>query len=377
MTTANSVATEPISRGSAGHPGYRRYGVTSYVVFLLVLVALVEIAVGRTDFVWKLAPSNDIGGLLKLEEVVIAKSSDPRVLVFGSSRGREAFLPAQMEAMLGLQKGQVLPLAMGGINVLDALLTYQRNRAALSRADLVVLQLDPFQLSAGGYPPPARYRRYASWHDRMAYTGRARARLLADYVFGMDVALPVASQYLKDWLKHGRPPRQRFFIDGTGRLAVAGAAAMPDDLHEERNFTGKALEYWLHWGYPDYAPSPIMEEQLARFIQMVKSDGAGVYVVYLPTTKAYFEMLAKVPRDPYHYLKARLQRLAGELGFEIGWWQLPEDAGLAERDFADWGHLNRAGARKWTRHFVHWLESVRGSGAVSHSGLPAGPPAVP
>jgi hypothetical protein len=378
MPTTHAVAPKPAPRESASSAGTQegRYSVKSYTLFLLASIALVEIVLGKTSLIWKLVPGNDIGGLFKLEEVVIANSR-PRVLIFGSSRGREAFLPAQMEAQMGLERGQVLGLSLGGVSILDALLTYQRNRDTLSQAGIVVLQVDPFQLAASGYPPPARYREFASFDDRLAYRGRARARLFADYVFGMDLALPVVSAYFKDWLKRGRPPRYRYFIDDNGMMARVGAAALPENLHEARCFTGQAINHWLNWAYPDYQPSPIMEDQLTQLIRMAKSDGAEIYAVYLPTTAAYFNVLRKVPGDPYHHLQTLLDRMAAEMGIRVGWWSLPEDAGLTEHDFADWGHFNRAGARKWTAHFARWIQTVPSPNTASTASQPFTPTGAP
>lgn len=348
----------------------RTLGPQGYAVVLLIAVAAVELVVGRTHLVWKLVPESDIGNLLTMEDVLVRRNPPPEVVFFGSSRGREAFLPACMEQEMGLPKGKVLSLAMGGVNILDALVAYERNRSLLSHARIVVLQVDPFQLSAGQYPPPPRFREFATWSDRFAYHGRGRVRLLADYVFGMDKALPAVSLYVKYWLKYRRPPNRQFERDELGRFVPARAAMVPVKHLKENYVTEKWHRYWLAWAYPDYEYSEIMEGQLESIVRMAKAGGAEVYVVYIPTSGNYLDLLLKEPGDPYNQFRARLERLAAKTGFHIGWWESPADAGLSDRDFVDWGHLNPAGARKWTIHFTRWLNSANRKRATSqHAGL--------
>ena len=326
-----------------------RITVKSCFLAVLISIVLIEIIVGRTNLMWRIVPETDVGILLNMEDQIIQANPNPKVLVFGSSRGRGAFLPTVMEKEMGLRRGEVLSLAMGGAHIQNALLTYERNRNILSRARIAIVQLDSSGFNTG-IIPQGRYHQFASWEDRMAYSGKVRARLLADYVFRMDNALPAVGMYVREWIQHRKPPRQ-YQLDKFGRLAVVPIA----DDHEDKEFTPDCYQWWLNILYVDYNYSAVMEGQLVRLVRMFREDGVQVYIVHMPVVPTFQPWIDKVPGDPDVRYKALLARLSRDYGVHVGWWGAPEEAGLTARNFRDWGHLNTPGAHKWSEYFVRWL----------------------
>jgi hypothetical protein len=320
-------------------------------VLTLACIALIEIVFGRTGLVSRVLPEGDLGILFSLEDQVISRSVGPRTLIFGTSRARGAFLPTEMEGKMGLRRGQVLNLAIGGAQIIDPLITYEKNRSRLTPVSSVIIQLDPFEFSTG-VGPGTRYRFFASWQDLMAYHGRKRAGVIEDYFFRTNSALPSVSTYLKTLLKVGKPPGLPG-VDPFGRLAVVKIS----DEHNPRDFTDQRFRSVIDGYYSDFQYSPAMEDQLARLIRMAKQDGAHVLLVHMPTADGFRKLLAELPGNPDQQVRTQITRLAHNYQAEMVWWESPAEIGLTERDFRDWGHLSTAGARKFSEFFAYWMRS--------------------
>ncbi len=330
------------------------------VLLATVGLILAELLIARTNFMWKMAPNNGLGMLFTLEHSIIQSNPKPRVVIFGDSRSRGAFLPALMEQRMGLERGRVLNLAMGGARPFDDLKIYERNRSVLAQADAVVIGVDAWNFSRG-VPPSPLYRYYANWADRLEYTGAHRFSLMRHLLFRLPDALPSFQGYVKHWIKEGRPPRPTG-IDKYGRLAVDPL----DNNHDKNNFKTPALRYWITHFYSDYQYSSGFEGHLVKLLTLLREDGARVYLVRLPTAGTYTTMLEQYDGDPLGQFRKNMTRVAGAWGEAVQFREfVPEDAGLSDRDFRDWGHLNNDGAVRWTEFFVRWLGTV-------HAGRPGG-----
>ena len=331
-------------------PNYTSHqpSVRGCLVFLLFCVFLVEGLIGRTGITYRLVPDAAMETLLRIEELVIKPNPHPKVVVMGTSRGRGSFLPTVLEENLGLQRGEVLNLAMGGGEINDALWTYQRNRATLSKAKWVIVQADPFQFTTG-FDPAYRFREMANLEDRLAYSGRRRLRLLLNMGYKTDLALPYVTDFVS--IVYGtRAWPQKKGLDPYGRIAYVSL----EDDHEDREFTEERLVYWITQFYTDYEHSPVFESRFLQLAQMVHEDGGQVVVFGQPTVDAYLPLLRREKGPLFENFRARMELLASQHGFETLFWSR-QDAGLAEQDFRDWGHLNITGARKFSSVFAAWL----------------------
>jgi hypothetical protein len=255
-----------------------------------------------------------------------------------------------MESRLGLKRGEVLNLAMGGDNIYDALLTYERSRDQLRGTGIVVVQVDPFQFNVGR-PPPARLRRYATWRERKAYREtRHRWSIWLDFLFRSEVSLQPLGVYIRQWLTDGEPPAEDS-VDVFGRLAVVRIA----NDHDPMEFSHSRLESWLQWQYMDYFHAPELEHALLRLIDMAHEDGAKVVIVGMPTVPRYQEMLSAFPGDPQAVFQNRVRQILARRADGLAFWSTPESAELSVTHFRDWGHLNTAGAIVWSDFFARWL----------------------
>lgn len=345
--------TNAMNRGETQTAGPTAFAVRWTMLFLLACILLVEVIVGRTEFAWRLVPGSDLGTLYQIEESVIHANPKPKVLVLGTSRARGAFLPTVMEEGLGLRRGEVLNLSMGGVSVFDMFVTYQRNRARLAGASLVILQVDPFQFSVGRIPD-SRFRKLASWSDRMSYSGRKQADLIADYFFQTTNTLPAFWYYLDAWLENGTAPKLAG-IDQYGRLAVVKIA----HDHEPQEFTQQRFGYWIDWFYREYEYSPVLEQRFLQMMRMVQEDGAAVVIVMMPMAGNFRELTRGALGEGYDRFRARMFELASEFGAHCVFWEEPANAGLTDRHFRDWGHLNTPGAEKWSEFLGRWIVAER------------------
>lgn len=323
------------------------------MLLVLACVLLIEIVMGRMDFAWRLVPRSALGMQFDIEEKVIQPNPHPKVLVMGTSRANGAFLPTVMEESLGLQRGEVLNLAIGEQLPFDMLWTYERNRERLSRASLVFLQVDPFQFSVRR-PALARFRKLASWSDRLSFSGTTRMQLISDYFLQANTALPLFYLYFGSWAFFGRAP-QSPGLDRYGRLALEAIA----DDHDEREFRDVQLRSWIGWFYTDYKYSPVFERHFSRIIELIKEDGGEVVIIVMPMAADFPKFIREAIGDEYDRFRARMLQLASEADVHCLLWEDPQVAGLVFRDFRDWGHLNTPGAEKWSRFISQWVLAER------------------
>lgn len=323
--------------------------VRKMMLFVLCCVVLLEIVLGRTEFAWRLVPRSALGMLLETEEEIIRPNPNPQVLVMGTSRANGAFLPTVMERELGLRRGEVLNLAIGEQIPFDMLSMYERNRATLSRASLVFLQVDPFQFAVR-QKGLGRLRKLASWSERMAFSGRTRMGLVSDYFLQANAALPLVSLYAGSWLLNGRAP-QRAGTDRYGRLALEAIA----DDHNERIFNARTYRTWISWFYPDFEYSRLFEQHFLRLVKLIKEDGGEVVIIIMPTVSDYPTFVREAIGDGYDRFRSRMLQLAAETNAHCLLWDDHRDAGLMFRDFRDWGHLNTPGAEKWSSFISRWI----------------------
>lgn len=318
------------------------------LAFLLLSVFLVEVFIARRGMGHRLVPDGDMENLYRNEELVVRPNPRPRVVVFGTSRGRGSFLPTHIEERLHLQRGEVLNLAIGGIHIHDAVWLYERNRSTLSKANWIVVQADAFQFSTGA-APSIRFRQMASLEDRLAFAGRTRMRLLLDMIYQSDVVLPHWTGFVDSIYRRRKLP-EKVQLDVYGRAAYVG---LDNDHHAEEFLTARLL-HRIQENYGRYEYSQRFEDEFLRLVQMVKEDGGQLVVFGQPTASPYAPLLRKEKGDLERMFRRRIGELSAAHGFLTLFWD-GSDIGLSDRHFRDWGHVNISGARKLSEAFAEWL----------------------
>ena len=318
-----------------------------------------EILVARTTPIYRVTPNGELEILYRNEELVIRPNPQARIVIMGTSRGRAALLPTRIEEGIGAGRGEVINTSMGGVHIQDALWLYERNRAALSRARLVVVQADPFQFSVG-IKPNARFRKLATLSQRLAYSGTWRWRLLLDMIYSTDVAIPHVTELLRVVARTRRLP-ETIGLDPYGRAAYDRL----DAYHDEQFFTEGQILNWVINYYTDYQYSSRFEAEFLRLVQMVKEDGGELVLFGNPTSSDYLPLLRRERGPIYEEFKRHMNILAARHGFKTLFWE-QKDVGLTDEDFQDWGHVNINGAKKISDAFAEWYKQ-QVPGASAHS----------
>jgi hypothetical protein len=322
------------------------------VILAAGIIFLLEIIAGRTNYVWRLVPESHINSFLAIEELIIAKNPQPSILIFGNSRARGAFLPTQMEEEMGLQRGQVLNLAMGGQRPIHALKMYQRNREILARADIVIIELDSWQFGVD-IPSPELdlYRFVAGWTDVLAYKGSNRNSLMRSLLFRLPDTIP----YLREYVKLLISQEGRIKPIGIDKYGRPDLVLIAND-YDEKSFQEETIMYLLDWGYKHYEYSREAENDLIELVRLAKADGAKVFILQLPFPEIYVELIKRYPTNPHERFRKNIATSMNDLADCVQFWDYHTDVGLNDLDFREIGHLNTGGAIKWTTFFVQWLE---------------------
>src|ERR1700761_7738728 len=134
--------------------------------FALVLLLPFELLVARGTWAWDFNENSSSGTLAALEKHVVKTSPTPKIVLLGSSRIRDAVGPRQMEEELGCGKKRVMNLGISGGGIFEAATIYERNRKKLKKAEVVVLNVDTWNLDATE-PPTMNVRRFGNLRSRV------------------------------------------------------------------------------------------------------------------------------------------------------------------------------------------------------------------
>ncbi len=315
------------------------------------------------DFI--LPPFSRLGIFRWLEREVIPKFEHPRIVFMGTSRIADGIAPQLLNEDLGLPRGSTLNLGLQGGTNYDALQFYQRNRETLRRAKLLVINIDEWcfgSLSGAGY----RYGLTAPWNERWHYSQETellqnegerddiwrkrceqhhdnvlqrRTQLLLDGTFQTRLLLGYFAKAVL--LKLGVKTRTRI-LDENDQVRTARTEVGPE-ITDPAYFTER-----VHIFYRAYDFHPFMVGHLRRLIQQAQTDGLRVVLLQMPNRRIYQSEVDRFYRRQYDAQRKVLAQLAAEFRIEAYCYRYPEDCGLKERDFEDYGHLAFRGTRTFT-----------------------------
>ncbi|MCW8131426.1 MAG: SGNH/GDSL hydrolase family protein [Planctomycetota bacterium] len=318
---------------------------------VVAVIAAVELAARLTPNDALMPPNSSWGQVRFVETAVIAPASAPRIVVLGSSRMRDAVAPRVLEKALGLPEGAVVNAALGGGRLFDALLVYERNRAVLKQAKVLIVGLDDWHFSLGAHPLGTLYELEAPMADRLALPEPPRNLYALDGVFQLRVKMPIAGARLARALS-GRPERALWTLDAHGRLRNS-----EDRLEPERDRAADARQLAaLH--YLNFRQSKLLTGHLERLVALAKADGLEVILIDPPNSSWYRRVVGENYEQACQAYKGLAQETAVKLGVPSYRYEAPEDCGLTDADFRDYGHLTPAGAERFTGFLAgKWKDS--------------------
>ena len=308
------------------------------------ILLVLEFGIARTDWVWRLDPRRPVGIMLAVEEEIVAPSTDPRVVILGSSVMRDAVLPGVFEGAAGLPGGSVLNTSLPNATPFDFVVFYERNREALRGTRLLIVGVEDWYF----YEEPSvseRYHRWASLGDRWSdYRGSERLPLLVSWIWKTYAA------------------RQAFALDG---LAAAARGERADVIGDDRRVQWRPRDEQLGADDFDLAPYEArlrgrqwrdrQSGYLVELVGLAAADNLPVVIVRMPMRRAAFRLRTQI--DPG--AESRLQGVFAEVQqveAPSGILDLPsgETAGLEDRYFLDERHLGTRGAEMFSRFLAGW-----------------------
>jgi len=324
-------------------PRISRSSKRALLLCLGVLLAL-EIGVARTDWVWELDPRRPVGVFLAVEDEIIAPADDLRVVVLGSSVMRDAIVPRAFEAAAGLPEGSVLNTSLPNATPFDFVVLYERNRAQLSRARLLIVGIEDWYF----YEEPGiseRYHRWATLSDRLTdYGGSDRLSLMVSWIWKTYAA------------------RHAFALDGIaaalrGNLPeVVGADGRVQWRPEEGALGAESFDLGA---YEARLRERVWRDRPVRYLrgllEAAAADDVPVVSVRMPIRAEAYRLRDRIDPEAEARLRGSLataqeaDAASGLLDFPSG-----ESAGLEERHFLDERHLGTQGAEVFTRYLAEW-----------------------
>lgn len=299
------------------------------IATLLALIAI-EVGVGRSQWVWSCIPASDCGVIDEMERRIIAPAQNPAIVMLGNSRLRDALTPGVLEERLALPKGSVLNLGMTVGSAYDSLTMYRRNRERFSRAKILVLHLDDFDLAR--MRPTERFRRFATLDERLALAdGEDRMSALVGLCWRtLDAQMPLQRIFVT--VVFGRDPRLHIGEDGRITWRKNDLEYGPAEV-DLSSYRGKFLSF---------EPGELPREYTRELIRLATADGLRVVVFRSPFRDVYVDLSDELPRRNDCF-EAFCDTLPSEVHRVL--LHRASELGIRPIDFYDYGHLTANGAR--------------------------------
>jgi hypothetical protein len=282
------------------------------------------------------------GEIFFMEREVLPRFPEPRVLLLGSSRARRAVVPRQLDEELALPANSTLNVGLASGRVFEALYLYQRNRAQFGRAPLVILNVDEWYLSSG-WRLGSLYELHAPWSERLQFPEPLRNRLLLDAAFGMRLRLKLVPGALAGALGLRKKEELDLKLDENNQVLPPARKPLPVDVDPAK------FDETIATFYHRFQISPVMEGHVAELARLVREDGGTFVLMQLPNRAAYRARVGQLRGDDYAKHLAALRALATRLNAPLYVYDQPQECGLTDASFEDYGHVNAEGARVFTR----------------------------
>lgn len=288
-----------------------------------------------------------------------ARDQDVKVVVFGSSRMRAAFVAEEWSRLAGLAPDQVINLSVPGGRSFDALYMLRDAGGLPEGTERVIVEVSHVEFNGNMQSPitgervgtPPHYRRWASLGQRIALDDPIESVLLTlEYFWPLYHRLPMAS-----WLAA---------LDGQGyrvpMLPNEPVFWSPEGTHlgDRANRLAYKPRRIAKRHFHDPQLSPFALRTFEELRRELVDQGVEVVLLQLPLKKGYLEVVHQAEASTELYDEIRTFALAQQdshvrvlLREHASDWQL--DDGI----FIDYGHMSLEGATAFTRRLFETLNS--------------------
>ncbi len=274
-----------------------------------------------------------------------------KIIFLGSSRFVSC-INSDFFAQLGnIDPAGVLNLSMDSGSFWEALVLCRENPFLLESASLAVINIEPWMFNRNLLHPIYRkphefephFYTWAEFREKMEIPDlKTRAGLFLDLLWPLSEKRNVVDWYngLNAMVHSASPPA--YLIAPAYHYNEAALRARMNDPR----FHPRVISiYHLH----DYAFSEQKAEYLRRLVQKLREKGIRVLLVQPPMHRDYMKAIYHNPASKAGYQRflAYIHAMENDQIHSIVW-ETPEDCGLDETVFMDYGHFNLVGGRLFT-----------------------------
>jgi hypothetical protein len=345
----------------------------------VICLLLFEFGVARQPVVRQRVLTSGMGDV---GQQLITPGPPPRIVVFGNSRMLYGVEERQLADQVSVPRATVLKLAWNAASVPDYLHLYERNRAMLSQARVVIIGLDDWDVACDRYLGPEdawdmslkerltvpdwRYvpLGIVTWACRSTYMLRQilqyctnGVRLKAKRLLRL-VPDPAPGQSTGESgvLDERNPATERLWATGGWYSRPLGARSL--------GWSATAVVDRMYGWLPTAGCGGL--RQLRRLVDLCTQDGATVLIVRPPLRDDYLRTFSE--RYP-SYAQAFAARVAemnhwaassgGRLQVRI--YGAASTLGLTPRAFYDYGHPSPLGRAFLTSELADWVRAQAGT----------------
>lgn len=325
---------------------------------MLVILLTLEVGVFRQRWFWAAVPRSDAGIYYVLEDQIRHSHAKPKVILFGDSRMRSGVDARLLEQELGLERGEVLNLALTAGTAWDAKLFLRRNPGLRDSVRLIIFQPSDWQFNEN-FPPINRVKHFATLKERLEYQNFSTAsELVAGWFVQTIAAKDVFQGHVKRLLSaalnlvRGRKASEPALVDTlTGRIhwRIKEEMQGPDSA----DITKDISSFYKNFSYSRRA-----EEDARDIIEFSEKHGARTVFLDIPVRDAYVEAAKKKYAAYYEEYEDSLETLASRYGVPLlGDSMTKLEAGIKENLYYDYGHLTLEGERLFTLWLAERIKS--------------------
>jgi tetratricopeptide (TPR) repeat protein len=300
-------------------------------------------------------------------------SHDSKVLFLGSSRFVSCIKSDTYANLSGMEQAKVLNLAADGGGTWEELLVCRRYPGLMDASPLVVVEVEPWMFNKNlihpifktQHPFEPYFYTWATFAERIEFPDiKTKTLLVADYFwpFSERRKLVEWNAVIKALIqgKHAEPhlsvPIYHYQQDAYLSLANNPAFSARQIVQDHLN---------------DFEFADYKAEYLRRLIGLAEKRAKRIVLVQPPVRREYIDAIYSNPQylDTYiHYVLFIHGLESGKVASII--WQTPEDCGLTDSIFIDYGHFNAKGAQVFTQRLFQELKAsgLAGSDAAEETG---------
>ncbi|MFZ5569866.1 MAG: hypothetical protein ACOZF0_05655 [Thermodesulfobacteriota bacterium] len=289
-----------------------------------------------------------------------------KIIFLGSSRFVSCIKTDTFAQLGNIDPSSVLNLSMDSGSFWEALVLCRENPSLLESASLAVINIEPWMFNRNllhpVYAKPHEFEphfyTWAEFREKMEIPDwKTRAGLLLDLLWPLS-----EKRNFVDWCRgvsamaHAAPP-PAYLITPTYHYSETALRAR---LNDPRFHPQVITAYHLH----DYTFSEQKADYLRRLVQILREKGIRVLLVQPPMHRVYMAAIYQQPDYLAEYRKMLSYIHAMESAqIRSIIWETPEDCGLDETVFIDYGHFNLVGARLFTEKLYLEMKQLGVTGA--------------